>query len=91
MDMSPMPSAPRNEDEGTAREVRLIFFVEAFLKNLRSGGSLDPEPYLAASEELRPDLEPLLLAVLRLEACAIALERYADGAVDFEGREAREV
>ena len=56
---------PRN-----ARERRLVLVVESFLRDVRAGGSLDPEPYLESAPELRADLEPLLLAVLRLEASA---------------------
>jgi len=59
----------------TARERRLITIVEAFVRDVREGGSLDPEPYLERAPELRTDLEPLLLAVLRLEASAERLHR----------------
>lgn len=56
-----------------ARESRLAAVVEAFLRTIRSGGSLDPEPYLMRCEDLRAELEPLLLGVLRLESLANAL------------------
>lgn len=54
----------------TARELRLIAMVESFLRQLRDGGSLDPETHLLISGELRAELEPLLLTILRLEASA---------------------
>ena len=52
--------------------------VEAFLRQVRRGGSLDPEPFLVAAEELRGELEPLLLGVLRLEQWSEGLEGSPD-------------
>ena len=59
------------EQRISAREQRLIAVVEAYLRQLRSGGAADPETHLRQFEELRQDLEPLLQAVLRLEASAL--------------------
>lgn len=55
------------------RDARIVVIVEAFLRQVRGGGALDPEPYLAGAEELRRDLAPLLANVLRLELIARAL------------------
>lgn len=51
-------------------EARVVAAVERFLTQVRDGGSLDPETVLADEEGLRQELEPLLLAVLRLEGVA---------------------
>lgn len=65
---SPSPSPPSSPGNGgRSKDRRLVILVEAFLRQVRRGGSLDPEPFLRSAEELRPELEPLLLGVLRLE------------------------
>lgn len=66
---SPASDGSSRGDPGQehARNRRLVILVEAFLRQVRRGGSLDPEPFLASAEELRAELEPLLLGVLRLE------------------------
>lgn len=68
--------ADDSEPQLTARELRLIAVVESFLRQVRDGGSLDPEPHLLSSEELRTELEPLLLTILRLEASAQRLQCF---------------
>lgn len=62
---SPEPAKERTGE--TARDRRLAAVVEAFLRQVRNGGSLDPEPFLQAANDLRGDLEPLLHGVLHLE------------------------
>ncbi len=52
----------------------MVVIVEAFLRQVRQGGSLDPEPFLESAEELREDLEPLLRGVLRLEQLSEGFE-----------------
>ncbi len=59
----------------SSREARLARIVEGFLDHVRGGGALDIEPFLRASEELRFELEPLLLSVLRMEVYAERFER----------------
>ena len=68
------PSPWGGGPEGAEKEARIAAAVEAFLDSVRSGGSLDPEPYLHACDELREDLAPLLRSVLRLESLALAIE-----------------
>ena len=73
------PSLSGDDPDVTAREARLAAVVEAFLRSVRSGGSLDPEPYVRACEDLREDLVPLLHSILRLESLAGAIERRDRG------------
>ncbi len=79
------PAVDDSDVGASARELRMIAIVESFLRQVRSGGSLDPETHLRGSEELREDLEPLLLTILRLEACAIRIEglAFGDGQAKF--------
>lgn len=74
---SPHPgSAGAGSDppDETARNRRLVVIVEAFLRQVRNGGSLDPEPFLKAASDLRGDLAPLLHGVLRLEQISLSME-----------------
>ena len=79
MEHSQTSPADDSQERVSARELRMIALVESFLRQVRSGGSLDPETHLCLAEELRADLEPLLLTVLRLEASAIRIDRLAFG------------
>lgn len=66
-------AAPLRRDTKGTRDARIAVIVEAFLRQVRAGGALDPEPYLAGAEELRSDLAPMLANVLRLELIARTL------------------
>ncbi|MEM8710779.1 MAG: hypothetical protein AAGG01_07490 [Planctomycetota bacterium] len=69
-------AAQRDSTDQRARDRRLAPVVEAFLRQVRSGGSLDPEPFLrAVGVELRAELEVLLRGVLRLEQISDGLDR----------------
>ena len=72
-------AAPPLRNATGTRDARIAVIVEAFLRQVRGGGALDPEPYLAGAEELRSDLAPLLANVLRLEWIARTL-RENEGA-----------
>ena len=78
---TPSPASDDDSDglpaaeQGRSRDRRLVVLVEAFLRQVRRGGSLDPEPFLRSAEELRTELEPLLLGVLRLEQISEGFDR----------------
>ena len=78
MPETPTHSIPPNGDpsEEMARDRRLVVIVEAFLRQVRNGGSLDPEPFLAASNDLRSELGPLLHGVLRLEQISSTMDSH---------------
>jgi hypothetical protein len=66
--------AAKKTPDDRARDRRLVVIVEAFLRQVRNGGSLDPEPFLEASSDLRAELTPLLYGVLRLEQISSSLD-----------------
>ena len=68
MDMRP---ARDDGPRGEAHERRLVALVDGYVRSIRGGGTLDPEPYLRASGDLRSELEPLLAVVLKLELWAL--------------------
>lgn len=89
-DSSAEGGASRKTPDDRARDRRLVVIVEAFLRQVRNGGSLDPEPFLEASSDLREELTPLLYGVLRLEQISSSLDSLSKTSMERQENSERE-